>query len=369
MEQLPVSDLDTPAFVIDLDRLERNLDAMAQLTRQAGVKLRPHVKTHKSPLIARRQLDRGAVGIAVAKLGEAEVMADAGITDILIAYPIVGEPKLRRLADLCRRTEIRVAVDSVAVATGISQVGRQVGRDIPVYLEVDTGLHRMGLQPGEPVVRLARAVRDLGALEVVGVMGHAGHVDAASTPEDAARVGDDDARTLVATAESLRQAGFDIREVSPGSTPTTRQALGVPGVTEVRPGTYVFNDVNTVARWAATWEDCAAWVVATVVSRPAADRLVIDAGSKVLSRDPSLHPEVPGFGRVRNHPGLVLDRLSEEHGVVRIGPRGSALKVGDRLEVIPNHVCTSLANFEVAYGVRRGQVETMIPIAARGKFQ
>lgn len=378
--------LDTPAFVIDLDIMERNLDSMAALCRQAGIDLRPHTKTHKSPLIARMQLDRGAVGIAVAKLGEAEVMADAGINGILVAYAIWGEPKLRRLAALCRRATISVAVDSFEVAEGVARVAREVGQRIPVYLEVDTGLHRMGLQPGAEVVALGQAVSRLAGLDVCGVMSHAGHIDVARSPEDAARISREDGESLVETAEALRRAGLDIRRVAPGSTPAARYLLQVPGVTELRPGTYVFNDVNAVARWSATWDDCAGTVLATVVSRPAPDRAVIDAGSKTFALDRSLHPDFPGYGYVMGHPELALARLSEEHGVLKTGDGGHPAAagaaghppapgaarppaIGDRLRVVPNHVCPCLNHFDVAYGVRGDRVELEIPIAARGKLR
>jgi D-serine deaminase-like pyridoxal phosphate-dependent protein len=362
-----VSELDTPALVFDLDVLRRNIEAMASVAREAGVRLRPHTKTHKCPEIARMQVDAGAAGITVAKLGEAEVMADAGFDDLLVAYPIVGEAKLARLRALRERARVRVSLDSVVVARGIGSVGTAAD-PVEVLVEVDTGHHRMGRPPGEVSAQLAAEVAAVDGLEVVGLLSHAGHAYRAE-PGGLAAVAAREADDLAATAEACARAGIEIREISVGSTPTAGAVAGAAGVTESRPGTYVFNDVQQMRLGVATEADCAARVLATVVSRPWEDRFVIDAGSKSLSSDGGDGPPFPGRGVLAGRPDLVLDFLTEEHGVGHVIAGGGDLEVGDRLEVIPLHVCSSVNLFDTAAGVRDGVVERELVIAGRGKVR
>ena len=358
-------DVDTPALLVDTATLERNITAMAALAERNGKKLRPHIKTHKSPHIARLQLEAGAVGLTAAKLGEAEVMVEAGITDILIAYPLVGARKLRRLEALLGQADITVALDSVEVAAGLSELGVRLGRRLPVYVEVDTGLERLGQEGGEPSLELALEIAALDGIEVTGVMTHGGHVSSATDPAGVERLARAQAETLVETAELLRSHGLDIRHVSTGSTPAVAFEAVTPGVTELRPGTYVFNDSNTVDRWAARPEDCAAFVLATVVSRPAADRVVIDAGSKTLGADARVGGR-SGAGIIPDLPDHEVVRLSEEHGVVSV-PADSPLRIGNQLRVIPNHICPAVNLSDSLIAVRDGAVIDEWPVAARGK--
>ena len=360
-------ELDTPSLVIHLDAMERNIAEMAQVARAAGVHLRPHTKTHKCPEIAAMQIAAGARGITVAKLGEAEVMADAGIDDILIAYPIVGEAKLRRLRAVMERAHPRV--------TGLGRGGRGHRTAGHGTRRTRRGVRggRHGPAPhgrplGEPTVELVVEVARVPGVEVVGLLTHEGQAYAA-TPQDmeplVARMGID----LVDTAERCAAAGVPIREISVGSTPTARIAAGADGITEIRPGTYVFNDVQQMRVGVATEPTCAARVLATVVARPWQDRFVIDAGSKSLTSDGSDGPPFPGRGVVAGRPDLRLDFLTEEHGVGHIEPGGTPLAIGDRLEIIPLHVCSAVNMFDVAYGVRDGAVDHQIQIAGRGKVQ
>ncbi len=364
----PYPDLDTPCLLVDLDVLERNLAQMQQVADAAGVRLRPHTKTHKCPPIARMQLDAGAAGITVAKLGEAEVMADAGIDDLLVAYPLVGEAKLARLRALAERARVRVTTDSVEVAEGLGRVGRDLGRDVPVLVEVDTGLHRVGRPPGEPTVALVRELARVRGIEVLGLLTHAGHAyrsaDADALRSAALREGLD----LVQTAERCAAEGIALREISVGSTPTARIVAGVAGVTEIRPGTYVFNDVQQMRLGTATERTCAARVLTTVVAHPAEDRFVLDAGTKAFTSDGGDGPPFPGRGVVVGRPELVLDFMNEEHTV---GRRTGAddVAIGDRLEVIPLHVCSTVNMFDEAVGVRGGAVERTLEIAGRGKMR
>jgi D-serine deaminase-like pyridoxal phosphate-dependent protein len=365
----PGAELDTPALVVDLEVLQRNVDAMAAVARDAGVRLRPHTKTHKCPEIARMQVEAGAAGITVAKLGEAEVMADAGFDDILVAYPIVGEQKLARLRALRERARIRVSLDSVAVAEGVGSVG-SAADPVEVLVEVDTGHHRMGRPPGEPTAALVAEVAGIAGLEVVGLLSHAGHAYRAE-PAELESVARREAGDLAATAEACGRAGAEIREISVGSSPTARAVVGAAGVTESRPGTYVFNDVQQVRLGVASADDCAAWVRATVVARPWEDRFVTDAGSKSLSSDgiDGAGGPFPGRGVVRGRDDLVLDFLTEEHGVGHVLKDGGGLAVGDRLDVIPLHICSCVNLFDMAAGVREGRVERELVIAGRGKVR
>ena len=363
-----LADLDTPALLFDLDVIERNLAEMAAVARDAGVRLRPHTKTHKAPELARMQVEAGASGITVAKLGEAEVMADAGIDDILVAYPLVGGRTLHRLHALLDRASVSVSLDAVEVAEGVGRVGVERGTPIPVYVEVDTGLHRMGRPPGEPSAALAEAIARVPGVDVVGLLTHGGHAYAATDPGELRHLAEREALDLVTTAAGCRERGFDIREISIGSTPTARIGARVEGVTEIRPGTYVFNDVQQLRLGVARPSTCGARILTTVVSRPTAERFLIDGGSKAFSSDGGSGPPLPGRGVVVGRPDLVIDFMSEEHGV---GHRqgDEPLAIGERLEVVPLHVCSAVNLFDQAFGIRGGQVERTIPIAARGRSQ
>ena len=364
-----LADLDTPALVFDLDVIERNIAQMAEVARTAGVRLRPHTKTHKSPLLAAMQVAAGAQGITVAKLGEAEVMIDAGLDDVLIAYPLVGEHKLRRLRALLERAAISVSLDAVEVAEGIGAVGTDLGRPVPVLVEVDTGHHRMGLPPGAASVALAGAIARVPGIEVIGLLTHAGHAYGSADPGELQRIAEREALDLIQTVQRCREEGLELREVSIGSTPTARVGAQVEGVTEIRPGTYIFNDVQQMRLGVAPESACGARILATVVARPTAERFLIDAGSKSFSSDGGSDAPFPGRGVVVGRPDLVIDFTTEEHGVGHVAGDPASLAIGERLEVIPLHVCSAVNLFDIAYGVREGRVEQTIPIAARGRCQ
>jgi D-serine deaminase-like pyridoxal phosphate-dependent protein len=361
---------DTPELVLDLDTVRANINRVAEQARAAGVTLRPHTKTHKLPQIARLQLEAGAVGVQVAKLGEAEVMADAGIEDILVGYPLVGDRKLERLADLAGRVSVSVTVDSEEVALGVARVARSRGLTLPALLELDTGMHRLGVLPGPAAAELAERVAALDGIELVGVFTHEGHVyTQARDAAEQERMTLEACSAAVDTACDLRDRGIAAQVVSVGSAATFRFAIRCPGVTEVRPGTYVFNDRSQLAQGAAGPSDLAAFIVATVVARPAPDRIVIDAGTKVLTSDRMLVPDPPAtFGSVYGHDDWNIARLSEEHGVVTVRP-DAPVRIGDRLAIVPNHVCPTinLANYVTV--VEGGRVADRWPVAARGLVQ
>jgi D-serine deaminase-like pyridoxal phosphate-dependent protein len=358
-----LDDLDTPSVLVDLSRLERNIGAMASLAGRARVRLRPHAKTHKIPEIARMQIVAGASGVTLAKLGEAEAFADAGIDDFFLAYPIVGEVKARRLLALLERARVIVGVDSLEGAQSLAAVVAPTGRRLDVRIEIDMGLRRTGVLP-ENAVALARAISRLRGLRLQGIFTHAGQAYAEPTPDRVAAVARDEGTVLVRCAEALRAAGFDIEDVSVGSTPTAAEAMNVPGVTECRPGTYVFNDATQVALGICSSEDCALSVLSTVVSVPAADRVVLDAGSKTLSSD-VMRPGGDAYGVIAGGRGRLV-RLTEEHGVVAPAA-GTCWRVGERVEVVPAHVCPVVNLHDRLVTVREGEVAGELRVAARGR--
>jgi D-serine deaminase-like pyridoxal phosphate-dependent protein len=361
--------LDTPSLVVDLDKAEFNLREMSELCADAGVALRPHIKTHKSPFFALQQMQLGACGVTAAKLGEAEVMADAGISDICVAYPLVGWRKLTRLTELMKRARVSLPLDSHEVASGLSELGRSLGVRIPVLLEIDSGLGRLGVPPGAAALPAAEMIARFENLHLMGIFTHEGHTLKSASRAELAERSVEIGQVMVGTADLLRSHGFDIQVVSVGSTQSARDIMRVPGITEVRPGTYVFYDRNMMSVGVVPEERCALTVLTTVVARPDSTRAIIDAGSKTLSTDLCARSDWVGYGRVKGRSEIVIDRLMEEHGMLRLPAGGSDIEVGDRIEVIPNHVCPSVNLADTLYGVRNGRFEREIPVVARGKNQ
>jgi len=360
-----IEQLDTPSVLVDLDILERNISRMAERARALGVRLRPHGKTHKVVEIGRMQLAAGAVGLCLAKTGEAEVFAAAGFDDIFIAYPVVGAEKACRLLALTDAVRLCVGVDSLEGARSLAQVFHTARRTLPVRLKVDVGLHRAGVGP-EQAAETGRRVADLPGLRLEGVFTHAGQAYHAESPEDVESVGRREGQILADAAAALRAAGLPIESVSVGSTPTARHAMAVAGVTECRPGNYVYHDASQVSLGTCGIEDCALTVLATIVSTPAPGRALVDAGSKSLSSDP-LRPRPGGHGWLLGHASRVA-WLSEEHGVVEVA-RGESFRIGDRVRILPNHACVVSNLHDRVLGVRGDRVETELLVAARGQVQ
>lgn len=363
-------DLDTPYVLVDARRLDRNIQEMARLAEENRVDLRPHVKTHKVPAIARKQIEAGAVGITVAKVSEAEIMADGGLADIFVAYPLVTEVKIRRAIALSKRIRLIVGVDSLEGARRLSAAAAAQDHSLEVRLEVDTGLRRTGA-PYEEAVALAGEISSLSNLSLTGLYTYRGAVLNGAPTLQLQRAGEEEGRLMVSLAESMREQGEMVNDVSLGSTPTARYAARVEGVTEIRPGTYVFYDRMQVQLGACLPEDCAAEVVATVVSRPTRDLAVIDGGSKTFATDvqPGGEPlSLVGFGEVVGHPEAVLERLTEEHGMISLNGE-SDLGVGDTVRVIPNHVCSTVNLHEALYLENRDGTVEEAPVAARGKVR
>lgn len=359
-------DIDTPALLVDLDRLEANIARMSELAGKYGVNLRPHTKTHKCPEISQMQLAAGAAGITCAKLGEAEVMAAAGIDDILIANEIIGEPKFKRLIELNRNVKLCVAVDSRVGARMLNDALQAAGQTLDVVLEINCGQNRAGVLPGEQALDLARDIVPLPHLRLRGLMTHGGHSYHAKTEAEVKTIGIHEGTVMVETAELLRQNDIPVETVSVGSTPTAKYCASVDGVTEIRPGTYVFNDLTQTNLFACTLEECALSVLATVTSHPAAERVIVDAGKKALTSDEAVrHGSHDGFGYIAEK-DAPLARLSEEHGVIE---SDADFAIGEKVRIIPNHVCVVVNMFDEMAGIRNGQVENMFRIAGRGKTQ
>jgi D-serine deaminase-like pyridoxal phosphate-dependent protein len=360
-----LQDIPTPSAVVDLDVLERNIARMAARARGAGVRLRPHAKTHKCPEIGRLQRAAGAWGLSLAKIGEAEVFVAAGFDDVFVAYPVVGEDKGQRLLRLSDRARLAVGVDSVEGARSLAGCFRAAGRVLDVLLKVDVGYGRVGVPPSEAPA-LARRIADLPGLRLRGVFTHAGQGYLAETRLGVDAVAQGEGEILAAAAADLRAAGLGVEEVSVGSTPTAAVAMRVAGVTECRPGNYVFHDASQVALGTCGVEDCALTVVATVVSVPAPGRAVVDAGSKTLSSDP-LRPKAGGYGQLLGRRSR-LEKLSEEHGVVAVAD-GEAFRVGERVRILPNHACVVANLHDRLVGTSRDRVEAILQVAARGRVR
>ena len=360
----------TPYLSIDGAKMERNILKMAEMAQRSGVALRPHVKTHKIPAIARKQIEAGAVGITVAKISEAEVMADGGIPDIFVAYPLVTEEKIRQAIALSRRLRLIVGVDSLEGARRLSALADAEDHVLEVRLEVDTGLRRTGV-PGDEAVELARKIESLRNLKLSGIYTYRGAVlDGAPTLE-LEKAGDEEGQLMVSLADRMREQGVRVDDVSLGSTPTAEYAARVEGVTEVRPGTYVFYDRMQVRLGACAPEDCAAEVAATVVSRPSRDLAMIDGGSKTFATDvqPGGQPlNLVGFGEMVGHPEAVLERLTEEHGMISLNGE-SDLRVGATVRIIPNHVCSTVNLHDVVYLTDEDGTVEEVPVTARGKVR
>jgi D-serine deaminase-like pyridoxal phosphate-dependent protein len=360
-----ISEIDTPALVVDLDIMERNLRRVADYARSHGLRLRPHTKTHKSTRVGRRQLDEGAAGLTVAKVSEAEVMLGARPSDLLIAFPIVGRPKLERLTEVARKTTVTVALDSEAAARALSEAAHTAQVEIGVLAEVDVGLGRVGVAPAA-ALDLARAILRLPGLRFEGITCYPGHVK--SNDEEGLAALSAVGETIGGIEREFERAGIAVKIVSGGSTPTLFHSHEVAGITEIRPGTYVFNDLNTVVSGGCALEDCAASILATVVSTARPGQMIVDGGSKTFSSDRPLAGDVT-FGRVVEAPGARFHKMNEEHGFVDVTRAERAFAVGDRVHIIPNHICVAVNLHEQVYGVRGDVVEEVWKVEGRGKLQ
>ncbi len=361
-----VSELATPSFLLDLDVFEANLRGMADLCRQSGVQLWPMVKTHKSTVIAGRQRDHGAAGFLTGTLDEAEQLAAAGFADLMLAYPVAGRANIARVVALARAARLTVALDGPDAARPLAVALAAAGLALDYLIITDSGLHRFGVPPREAAV-LAAALAGFKQLRLKGVATHPGHVYAASGPDGVLAAARDEVAALAAAKESLRSRGFTVPVVAAGSTPTAARAVDSGIVTVLRPGNYAFYDNTQIALGVVPPERCALAVLATVLSRPRPDTLIIDAGSKCLGLDKGAHGTalVAGYGLVRGHPELTVAGLSEEVGKL-IATAATDVAVGDKLAIIPNHACSAANLTGWLIGHRRGETECAIPVDMRG---
>jgi len=366
------SELETPAAIVDLDRMARNLDTMAAYCALHGLSLRPHVKTHKAPRVAAEQMRMGAVGLTCATPRELEVMSEVS-DDLLLAHPPVGM-KVHRVMAIPHEVRLSVALDDMGVAEPLAAVACDAARVVNVLAEVDLGMHRVGVQSPADVVDLVGGISNLPGVRYDGILFYPGHIrDVVGRQGDQLRRLEADLERVL---EALHTAELAPRVVSGGSTPIGYRIHEVSGVTEVRPGTYVYNDRTTAAMGACDWEDCALTVLATVISTSVPGQAVIDAGSKALGREPM--PEIApvaamqgrsgrGFGVLLDRPEVFVSRMSEEHGILDLGNSDWQPQVGEQVRVVPNHVCYVVNLFDTIYGMRDDVVETHWPIAARGR--
>jgi D-serine deaminase-like pyridoxal phosphate-dependent protein len=317
--------------------------------------------------LARKQIDLGATGLTVAKVGEAEVMLAAQPSDLLIAFPTIGAAKLGRLMQIAKRTQVTMSLDSMAVAQQLSQAASSAGVEIGVLAEVDVGLGRVGVTPGEALRQLIEGLSRLPNLRFDGIAFYPGQIK--SLDEEGLQALDQVGQLLQETLSDLRRAGFVLQIVSGGSTPTLFHSHRLPGLNEVRPGTYIFNDRNTMLSGACTLDECAASILVTVVSTAKAGQMIVDGGSKTFSSDrPAAGSEV-SFGHVVDAPQAVFTKMNEEHGFVDLRKAGRGFDVGDRVRIIPNHICVAMNLHECVYGIRGGMVEQTWRVEARGKLQ
>ena len=370
---MQISEIPTPAVLVDASKVTRNLSRMQAAANARGLRLRPHAKTHKSPRIASMQIERGAVGICCAKLGEAEVFADEGLTDIRIPYPL-NPVNAERVFALAGRVVLSFIVDDPAVADDWSRLATARGTRLTVLVKVDVGFHRCGIDPLSPEAPgIIRSIAEMPGLRFRGLLSHAGQGYAATSEKGLEAVAVAEAQLLRGLASA---SGVPCPEFSVGATPTARFSLEQKGLTELRPGNYAYYDRTQVALGAATWDDCALTVLARVVSRPARDRVILDSGSKTLTNDLARgFINTPGYGSVQRDLGtaepdttLLVERLSEEHAAVRVLQGDTALTTGALARIIPNHSCVVSNMVDRIWLVDGAHVIEQLPVAARGRI-
>jgi D-serine deaminase-like pyridoxal phosphate-dependent protein len=341
---------------------------MQKKANQYGVKLRPHTKTHKMPELARLQVEAGAAGITVAKVGEAEVMAAQGLQDIFIANEIVGMAKLERIRKLRRNIRIRLGVDNAVQVDQLEEVFRNEPHPIEVLIEVETGENRSGVITDEQLIRLVSHIQGKTKVVLRGVFSHEGNSYKAKSVEDCRRICLESQERTLQAGNIARSLGADIDTVSIGSTPSLMHSEILEGITEIRPGTYIFMDVGQGPA-ISDYSRCAATVIATVISMPTGERIVLDTGAKALTMQTRSEGicATTGYGLVKNSDNIRLSGMFDEHGLIYDANLRNRLKVGDKLEIIPNHICPVCNLYDTAYLVSQGKVLRELAILGRGK--
>lgn len=356
--------LETPAVVVDLDVVGRNIDRMIAGLKSVGIKHRPHIKTHKSVMLAKLQIEKGACGITCAKLGEAEVMIDRGITDILIANEIIGEEKVRRLIKLNKRARVISCIDSFVGAKALSDAGEVEGIKLPVHIELDGGGHRCGRQPGDDIIAFAKSVYDLKGIEIAGLLAYSGQIYGETGEKNLRAAARHEMQLLLGTAKALSEIGIPVKELSGGSSLSSKYPDELCGITESRAGNYIFNDVTSIFSGVAKPEDCAIKVVTTIISLPERGRAIIDAGTKTLTSDMTSYRG--GYGYVVEYPNMEIYKLNEEHGYIKYDP-SIQLEIGQKISIIPNHCCMLPNLCDELTVFSSGRFAFNTPVEARGK--
>ena len=385
-QEVRYSYLDTPAVLVDMDKLEANIGEMAQAAAEAGVELRPHVKVHQCPSIAKMQIEAGACGVEVGNVDQAEVMVDAGIGDIMIVHPFYGERKLEKLKRLVNKpgVTLSIVIDMIEQAKGLSQLGQAAGVKIPVHIKIDTGGNRYGVLPGNNVLSLARELRQLPGVDLGGIYGH--ESGAVPTDEGVAAMALEVGSAIMETARMLRREGFPVESVAIGASPTFRATCrylkegNLTEITEIHPGGCVIGDMFYVKSHGSTRDTCVLTALTTVVSTSHPDHVVIDAGLKTFGGDSLIaRREDPGFfwngmpsyGSIQGRPDLWLGRLNMESGVAYyMDPKADSrkkLSLGERIEIVPNNATVVINIHDRIYGVRNGEIEKEFSIAGRGR--
>lgn len=346
----------TPVAVIDMDRVERNIARVQKACDAASVANRPHIKTHKSPILAKLQIEAGATGITCQKIGEAEVMADAGIDNILISYNLLGEEKMARLGALQAKAHMTVAADNPTVVASLTQAAVVSGRPLSVVVECDTGRKRAGVETPTEAIALARQIADSKGLVFAGFMLYPTETGWAEAQKfyDEALAG-------------VRAHGLDAAMVSTGGSPNLKNLGKLKGATEHRPGTYIYNDRMQVGAGVASWDECALNIYSTVVSRAGPDRGILDAGSKTLTSDTG--SGLDGHGLILEHPEARIAKFAEEHGFLDLTRSNTRPEVGDVVRIIPNHVCVVVNMMDEVVMVRGEEIIGTLKVEARGKLR
>ncbi len=368
MKQEWIEELETPCIVIDMEKTKKNIQMTQEAADRYGCKLRPHIKTHKMPLFARMQIEAGADGITCAKVSEAEVMADGGLDDIFIAYPLVGKPKIQRAIALLKKVKrLILAVDSMECASALNEAARDAGVCLEVRMEVDTGAKRTGVVR-EHAVELAKNLSVLSNLKLTGIYTFKSLVYKDEPTQDKVIAGQEEGELMEELTRAIREAGIGLQDISAGSTPTGEEVAKTGKVTEIRPGTYIFKDYMLCKEGAAVYEDIAVRYYATVVSTPCKEYAVIDGGTKTFPMDILLDTEpyhYPGYALVEGNEDLQLRRMNEEHGILTSKKGDTGLKVGDKVVLVPIHVCTAI-NMQNTVYIDYGDCLQKEPVKARG---
>ncbi|QZY56165.1 alanine racemase [Crassaminicella profunda] len=370
MIQSSYTSIDTPALLIDYDIMMENIRFMQQKANAYKVNLRPHTKTHRMPDLAKIQVEEGSCGITVAKVGEAEIMAENGLNDIFIANEIVGIPKLERIKSLNRKIKIRIGVDNEFQVDQLEEIFKNEKTGIEVLIELEVGENRSGIIKDKDLIKLSKYIQEKKKVILKGIFSHEGHAYSAETIDDCIKIAVECQRKTIKAANIIRDLGIKIDTVSIGATPSLMHCEILEGITEIRPGTYILMDAaqgNAIHNF----ERCAATVLATVMSKPTDERIILDTGAKALTaqtRNKGICI-TPGNGLIKNSDNLRLSGVFDEHGIIYDRTLRNTLNIGNKIEIIPNHICPTCNLYDQAYLVANGKVLKEIPILCRGKSQ